>query len=162
MKAIVNSSMNHLLQSGEIIVGTVIQVTRHNVNKIKEENMMIIHEMIVLQKDCEDLAEGTLAMVPKPKPVQSSAAFGNSGFGNNRALGGGAFGNKSFGKKPGFGGSGSRAASSRSEFYPVKSVNPFMRDFTIKARVTSKSSVRTWKKPSSEGKLFNVNLMDAE
>merc|ERR1719334_2254443 len=83
MKAIVNSSMNYLLQSDEIIVGTVIQVTRHNVNKIKEENMMIIHEMIVLQKDCEDLAEGTLAMVPKPVPVQSSAAFGNSGFGNN-------------------------------------------------------------------------------
>jgi len=166
MKAILNSSMNALVQSNEVIVGTIIQVMRHNVNTIKGDNMMIIHEMIVLQKECEQLSSGTLAMVPKPKPV-GTGAFGNSGFGN-KAFGSSAFGSNKFGKKSGFGNNSgfgaSRKASvsSRSEFFPVKGINPFMREFTIKARVTFKSGVRTWKNANSEGKLFSVNLIDAE
>jgi len=165
MKAILNSSINALVQSGKVIVGTVIQVTRHNVNTIKDENMMIIHEMVVLQKDCEHLTENPLTMVPKPKPAQSGA-FGNSGFGNN-AFGRKAFGSNSFGKSSAFGnnagfGAKKRPASSRSEFFPLKGINPFMREFTIKARVTYKGGVRTWKNASSEGKLFSINLIDSE
>ena len=32
--------------------------------------------------------------------------------------------------------------------------------WTIKARVTSKSAVRTWSNSRGEGKLFSINLLD--
>ena len=37
---------------------------------------------------------------------------------------------------------------------------PYQHRWTIKARVTSKSDVRTWHNKNGEGKLFSVNLMD--
>jgi len=162
MRALLNSSMNSLVQNNEMIVGTVIQVNQHNVNTIRGENIMIIHNLVVLQTKCESLAETPITMVPKPKPASNNIGgerpgFGGNAFGNN-AFGKNKFQSNAFGNKPGFGAN----RSAVSQFYPIKSINPFMREFTIKARVTSKSGVRTWKNARGEGKLFNVVLMDAE
>jgi len=169
MKAILNSSLQTLVQNQQIENGTVIQVTKHNVNSIRGENVMIIHEMEVLQKECPNLATEPVTMVPKPMPLQSiggsgrsgfgSKTFGNQSFGNN-TFGSNVFGKSQFGKKP-FGSSSSRVGGG-SRFYPLKGINPFMKEFTVKARVTSKSSVRHWRNARGEGKLFSVNLIDAE
>lgn len=44
--------------------------------------------------------------------------------------------------------------------YPIEGLSPFQHKWTIKARVTSKSDIKTWHKPTGEGKLFSVNLLD--
>jgi replication factor A1 len=44
--------------------------------------------------------------------------------------------------------------------YPIEALSPYAHKWTIKARVTQKSDIRTWHKPSGEGKLFSVNLLD--
>ena len=46
------------------------------------------------------------------------------------------------------------------EFVPIKCLNPFLDDWRIKARVVSRSAVRTYK-GRSEGKVFNVDIMDS-
>lgn len=47
-----------------------------------------------------------------------------------------------------------------SNIYPIEALSPYAHKWTIKARVTQKSDIRTWHKPSGEGKLFSVNLLD--
>merc|ERR1719510_2793421 len=65
--------------------------------------------------------------------------------------------------KSGFGGGAKKSSGSGTgNFHPVKSLNPFMKNFKIKVRVTKKYSVREWKNARTEGRLFNVNLLDAE
>lgn len=44
--------------------------------------------------------------------------------------------------------------------YPIEGLSPFSHKWTIKARVTSKSEIKTWHKATGEGKLFSVNLLD--
>ncbi len=44
--------------------------------------------------------------------------------------------------------------------YPIEALSPYAHKWTIKARVSSKSDIRTWHKASGEGKLFSVNLLD--
>jgi len=44
--------------------------------------------------------------------------------------------------------------------YPIEGLSPFAHKWTIKARVTMKSDIKTWHKPSGEGKLFSVNFLD--
>ncbi|KNC54564.1 replication protein A DNA-binding subunit [Thecamonas trahens ATCC 50062] len=43
----------------------------------------------------------------------------------------------------------------------IADLHPYQQRWTIKARVTNKSDIRTWKKPSSEGKLFSFEVLDA-
>jgi replication factor A1 len=44
--------------------------------------------------------------------------------------------------------------------YPIEGLSPYAHKWTIRARVTYKSDIKTWHKASGEGKLFSVNLLD--
>ena len=44
--------------------------------------------------------------------------------------------------------------------YPIEALSPYAHKWTIKARVSQKSDIKTWHKASGEGKLFSVNLLD--
>lgn len=157
MNALLQPSHKGLITSSEMILNTIIEVRQHSVNPIKGQNMMIVQDIAVLQTECPPLIDAhvTLMAVPKPKPKSSGFGGGSrSGFGNNN----------SFGKKSGFAGGVRKTKSSggTGNFHPVKSLNPFMKDFKIKVRVTKKQNVRHWSNARTEGKLFNVNLLDAE
>jgi replication factor A1 len=55
---------------------------------------------------------------------------------------------------------GPTSSASHANIYPIEALSPYAHKWTIKARVTSKSDIRTWHKQSGEGKLFSVNLLD--
>jgi len=46
-------------------------------------------------------------------------------------------------------------------FQSIANLNPYIPRLTIKARVMNKGEMKTWNKPSSEGKLFGLDLADA-
>jgi len=46
-------------------------------------------------------------------------------------------------------------------FTPINQLNQYQNRWTIKARVTSKSDVRTWSNAKGEGKLFSIELADS-
>eukprot|EP00794_Sanderia_malayensis_P014156 gene14156-15634_t len=44
--------------------------------------------------------------------------------------------------------------------HPISSLTPYQNRWTIRARVTNKSPIRTWNNSKGEGKLFNCDLLD--
>lgn len=46
------------------------------------------------------------------------------------------------------------------QYTPVKSLNAFLFDWKIKARVTKKHAIKTWKNANSEGFVMNIELID--
>lgn len=50
--------------------------------------------------------------------------------------------------------------SSYGNIYPIEALSPYAHKWTIKARVTSKSDIKTWHNKNGEGKLFSVNFLD--
>ncbi|KAJ9648906.1 Replication factor A protein 1 [Coniosporium tulheliwenetii] len=52
------------------------------------------------------------------------------------------------------------SSANHGNIYPIEALSPYSHKWTIKARVTYKSPIKTWHKQSSEGKLFSVNLLD--
>jgi replication factor A1 len=54
----------------------------------------------------------------------------------------------------------SSSALAHATIYPIEAISPYAHKWTIKARCTSKSGIKTWHNRSGEGKLFSVNLLD--
>ena len=52
------------------------------------------------------------------------------------------------------------SASSHATIYPIEAISPYNHKWTIKARCTSKSNIKTWHNRNGDGKLFSVNLLD--
>ncbi|KAJ1724067.1 Replication factor A protein 1 [Coemansia erecta] len=44
--------------------------------------------------------------------------------------------------------------------HPIGDLNPYHNKWTIRARVTQKTNIKSWNKPTSSGRLFSVNLLD--
>uniref|UniRef100_UPI00358F2191 replication protein A 70 kDa DNA-binding subunit-like n=1 Tax=Myxine glutinosa TaxID=7769 RepID=UPI00358F2191 len=55
---------------------------------------------------------------------------------------------------------GSRSKGPR--VIPISFLNPYLNKWTIRARVTNKTSIRTWSNPRGEGRLFSMDLTDEE
>ena len=52
------------------------------------------------------------------------------------------------------------SSSAHAAIYPIAAISPYSNKWTIKARCTSKSNIKTWHNKNGEGKLFSVNLLD--
>ena len=46
--------------------------------------------------------------------------------------------------------------------YPLVSLNPYQGNWTIKVRVTSKGSMRSYRNARGDGSVFNVELTDED
>lgn len=52
------------------------------------------------------------------------------------------------------------SSMAHANIYPIEAISPYSNKWTIKARCTSKSDIKTWHNRNGEGKLFSVNLLD--
>lgn len=54
----------------------------------------------------------------------------------------------------------SKADSSYGNIYPIEALSPYAHKWTIKARCTHKSDIKTWHNKNGEGKLFSTTFLD--
>ncbi|KAI9014187.1 putative RFA1 protein [Hyaloraphidium curvatum] len=86
---------------------------------------------------------------PQNRPPQYGAQGGSSYGGG----GGGGFGNnQSNVARPG--------SDAHGAITPIASLNPYQQRFTICARASNKSDIKTWSNQRGEGKLFSVTFLD--
>ena len=46
------------------------------------------------------------------------------------------------------------------EYTPIKTLNTFLFDWKIKARITKKHPIKEWRNAKSNGKLLNIEIID--
>ncbi|EFX03800.1 replication protein a DNA-binding subunit [Grosmannia clavigera kw1407] len=164
---------NHVVHDGKLVRGSIVRIKAYQANAVKGKNILIILDLDVIE------SLGAHDKIGEPTPVDSSiqpvAAATSTNIGGTNFYGVkkeepdtkqgirgsiGAAGNNgnSTGKPSGTSYGGSNAA--HPNIYPIEGLSPYSHKWTIKARVTSKSEIRTWHKSSGEGKLFSVNLLD--
>ncbi|XP_073256997.1 replication protein A 70 kDa DNA-binding subunit-like [Porites lutea] len=184
--AMLATQLNHLVLSQEIEVKAVIRLDKYICNIIQEtRKVLIVMELTVLKPASEVMGKigdpkpfntdsaqkqpqqngngpqhntsGSTGQQQNPvqRPVQGFAQQPKGGPAGGHPRGGG-LASATYGSNQPMarGGEQSRAV------YPISSLTPYQNRWTIRARVTSKSNVRTWSNSKGEGRLFNVDLVD--
>ncbi|XP_016925019.4 replication protein A 70 kDa DNA-binding subunit [Drosophila suzukii] len=156
--AMLASQLNVMQHNGELEEFTIVQLDKYVTSMVGKDGagkrVLIISELTVLNPGAEvkskigepvtyenaakqDLApKAAAASNPKPAAKKEPAHNNNN---NNVTL---------------------NASINSGMTHPISSLSPYQNKWVIKARVTSKSSIRTWSNARGEGKLFSMDLMD--
>jgi replication factor A1 len=185
------TQLTPLVQSGQLQDNCVIQVEDFMINQVQGRMVIILLKISVVNAhegqrigQPVDVDKAGAASAPPsqpaaqpmynrtnaPPPSTNNYNKSSSSSGNPYGGGGGSnpYGQSSPHGNPsnqGVGGSApivrAQTSSSGAHITPIAQLNMYQNRWTIKARVTSKSDVRTWSNAKGEGSLFSVELLDS-
>ncbi|RAL15013.1 replication factor A subunit protein RFA1 [Aspergillus homomorphus CBS 101889] len=151
------TQLNHKVTSGLLRKGCFVRLKSFQANAVKGKKILIILDLDVLQDlgESDKLGEpqplenkGEDEEKPQPTTISSNGFYGSKPQVTSAQL-------NSRTQTP-------RLAlpSAHTTIYPIEAISPYSHKWTIKARCTSKSNIKTWHNRNTEGKLFSVNLLD--
>ncbi|KAK0211172.1 hypothetical protein DFS33DRAFT_355950 [Desarmillaria ectypa] len=151
IQAMLATQLNSLVDEETVTKNTVILVEKMTCSVVQERRLIVVLEIRVLGTPAEKIGnpvslnktDGT----PAPAQGTSSASTGvtpRPPQSHQKQSG-----------QPQRTGSGVKL-----NWHPIEGLSPYQNTWTIKARCTHKSDMKTWSNQRGEGKLFNVTLMD--
>ncbi|KAH9945846.1 replication factor-a protein [Epithele typhae] len=155
LQSMLATQLNYLVQEEQIAKGAIAVIEKFTVNFIQNRRLLIILALQIIERSYDKIGS------PKPlKPVggdddgegAAAPAAATPGPSSSTVVAAAAQPTRPTTQAA----RGGRAAS----IYPIESLSPYQNNWTIKARVTNKSDIRTWSNQRGEGKLFNMTLMD--
>ncbi|PGH13789.1 hypothetical protein AJ80_06177 [Polytolypa hystricis UAMH7299] len=157
IQTMIATQANHFVTSGVLRRGCFVKLKSFQANVVKGKRILIILDLEVLEElgECEKIGD--------PKPLESKPAdpekpvptvISSNGFYGSRPQ------NQPPPPQPIPQRSSAPLSSAHANIYPIEALSPYSHKWTIKARCTNKSPIKTWHNRNGEGKLFSVNLLD--
>ncbi|KAL5596839.1 hypothetical protein BROUX41_006477 [Berkeleyomyces rouxiae] len=165
VQCVMGVQMSHIVREGKLQPNSLLRLKTYNPSGVGNKRILILVDLVVLEEYAvnEKIGKPVLleadASAPPP-PQAAPAPIAPTNF----------YGAKTEEQKPRiaaprqqtYGGNASRGSNSRNgaAISKIESLSPYNHKWTIRARVSFKSDVKTWHKASGEGKLFSINLLD--
>ncbi|TFK54656.1 replication factor-a protein [Heliocybe sulcata] len=155
MQGMFATQVNGLIEAHEIQKNTVIAVENFSCSYLQGKRLLIIMAARVITQAGEKIgkpenvqggaaaaAESSAPQTPNPAPSPSTTTTTPVPHAQSRQQ------------------SSAKVGGKANSIYPIEGLSPYQNNWTIKARVTQKTDVKTWSNQRGEGKLFSVTLMD--
>ncbi|PPQ93249.1 hypothetical protein CVT25_015247 [Psilocybe cyanescens] len=156
MQAMLATQLNELVQENLITKNTIAVIEKLTCNYVQEKRLVIILALRVLEHTADKIGDPQ-QIEPADQPIDSPAvvkqAQATSTSGASTPQAAPAIASASRPQAPANNGR-------QGNIFPIEGLSPYQNGWTIKARVTQKSDIKTWSNARGEGKLFNVTLMD--
>ncbi|XP_054650224.1 replication protein A 70 kDa DNA-binding subunit [Dunckerocampus dactyliophorus] len=156
------TQLNCMAEDNRLAPNCVCLLKRHVTNILKDGRRVVIILEIEVLKPAEEVngrigdptpysdGQSKAPQQAAPAPANRPPLQPQTGNNVNRVV------SKEFGKKPSMPGT----PGGSSKVVPIASLNPYLSKWTIRVRVTNKSSIRTWSNSRGDGKLFSMELVD--
>lgn len=159
-----STQLNYMAENNQLAPNCICLLKRHVTNVLKDNRRVVIILGIEVLKTAQEVGEKigdptpytdgqTKAPASAPNPparpplqAQNNNEAPNKGF------------NRDTGKKASFTAPSTPGGSSK--VVPIASLNPYQSKWTIRARITNKSGIRTWSNSRGDGKLFSMEIVD--
>ncbi|KAF9566321.1 replication factor-a protein [Agrocybe pediades] len=158
MQAMLATQLNTLIQENSITKHTVAVIDKLTCNYVQDKRLVIVLSLRVVGQAPEKIGEPVL-IGPSSEQTNDSAINTPAAASTSAAP----ITNKQPANNVGSSAPPPQApakSSRHGNIYPIEGLSPYQNNWTIKARVTQKSDIKTWSNARGEGKLFNVTLMD--
>ncbi|KAH8395752.1 hypothetical protein KR215_000413, partial [Drosophila sulfurigaster] len=160
--AMLASQLNEMQQKGLLNENTIVRLDKYMTSMVGKEGsgkrVLIVTELTVLNSGAEvkskigdpvtyenaakqDAAPKPAAAPAAPPAIKKEQSYKNHN--NNNTME-----------------SSMNSTLNTGLTHPIASLSPYQNKWVIKARVTSKTAIRTWSNARGEGKLFSMDLMD--
>ncbi|KAH7325979.1 replication factor-a protein 1 [Stachybotrys elegans] len=152
LSALLATQTHHLIAEGKLVANCIVRLEQYTKQVAGGKAITVIFGLEVLEQ------YGVPARIGQPTqvPPKAEADTANTAISNNDF-----YGAKKEETKPQQQVLRSvPSAPQRANLYPIEGLSMYAHTWTIKARVTYKSDIKTWHKPTGEGKLFSVNFLD--
>lgn len=158
-----STQLNRMAEDALLTPNCVCLLKKSVMNILKDGRRVVVILDIEVVKPAKDVpgkigdptpfVEGQ-SKAPQSAPIPSVRPLAPQNGKNevNRGL------NKDFGKKAPSAMPSTPGGSSK--VVPIASLNPYQSKWTVRARVTNKSSIRTWSNSRGDGKLFSMEIVD--
>ncbi|KOS20078.1 Replication factor A protein 1 [Escovopsis weberi] len=152
VQTMLGTQANHHVHDGKMQRGSIIRIKQFTPNQLKGRNILVILDLDIIESLGIHDKIGEPAALETNRAAAETTITGSDFYGAKK---------EEDVKPPRPQAAPARpAAHAGANIYPIEGLSPFAHKWTIKARVTAKSDIRKWNKPTGEGKLFNVNLLD--
>lgn len=164
--AVIPGHLKEMVKNNTITRYTVLRITKGNVTKKDRNNdtppimFVIILEAEIVETLGEKIGDPQKLPPPGELPTPRAAAPAPPPPAQPSFMNQANDVKPSFGSAVGFGQPAAGAPAPPPVVHPIADLNPYHSKWTIRARVTQKSSIKSWNKPSSQGRLFSANLLD--
>ncbi|KAJ7709439.1 hypothetical protein B0H17DRAFT_998734 [Mycena rosella] len=157
IQAMLATQLNPLVQNEQIRKNTIVNVTKMTCNFVQDKRLLIILALEVVEHTDDKIgAPASLGQLPAPAATTPAASTSTSTSTSTYQAPAAAAAPAPQPVQQ----QKSSAAPNRSSIYPIEGLSPYQNNWTIKARVTQKSDIKTFSNQKGDGKLFNVTLMD--
>ncbi|KAI7800786.1 replication protein A 70 kDa DNA-binding subunit [Triplophysa rosa] len=157
-----STQLNSMAEQNQLDPNCVCLIKRHVTNVLKDGRRVVVILDLEVVKTAEQMGgkmgDPTPYVEGQSKAPQTAAPVVRHLKSQNGSDGSGQRGPaQSFGKKPM---AAPNTPGGSSKVVPIASLNPYQSKWTIRVRVTNKSSIRTWSNSRGDGKLFSMELVD--
>lgn len=156
---ILATQKNSLVENNELKIGSVIRLEEYAANVLSKDPPKVV--VILLNFEILGEMDTSTATSEKPKPVQNENIEPKTE-NVKKNMDAKSFFNKKEDdvKKPSATSNNPPGMFNGHKIFGISSLNPYQNKWSIKARVTNKSAIRTYSNARGEGKLFNVEILD--
>jgi replication factor A1 len=160
-QAILSPEINHLVHDGILQTGSLLRLKHYSISLLRDgKRFLLLQQLEVLSQYGEhgkigapvtlDTRAGDFKqeadVKAQPEGISGGDFYGKPAPQSRAANTGGTFGGAEDSNYP--------------NLRPIEALSLYGSEWTIKARCTHKTEIKTWHNKNGEGKLFSVNLLD--